>query len=99
MTGVQTCALPISRTRPPGAVDWQARAQALELQLRALDAGRPADAHGDADDELVRVDAALQAAYDDGGDRQQLEMLWKRRSELLNMLVRARAHNVEISRI
>lgn len=88
------------RMHSGGAIDWQARAQALELQLRALDAGQPVEARGgDADGELVRVDAALQAAYDNGGDRQQLDALWKRRSELLNVLVRARTQNLEISRI
>jgi hypothetical protein len=88
---------------PREAVDWQARAQALELQLRALSAGRPAGAAAllatTAQNELVLVDAALQAAYDDGGDRERTESLWKRRSELLGALLQARSKNVEISRI
>ena len=82
----------------PGSVDWQARAQALELELRAADAKRgplPVDALS----ELARVDAALQAAYDDGADRARVGLLWKQRSELLSALLRARRENVEISRI
>jgi hypothetical protein len=84
-------------------VDWQARAQALELQLRALDAG-PAQRAGstiavDAQNELALVDVALQSAYDDGAEQQRVRALWKRRSELLNALVNARRQNMEISRI
>jgi hypothetical protein len=85
------------------AVDWQARAQALELQLRALSASRPAGAAAllvaTTQNELVLVDAALQAAYDNGGDRERLNPLWKRRSELLGALLQARSNDVEISRI
>ncbi|HEY2397276.1 MAG TPA: hypothetical protein VGH81_15045 [Rudaea sp.] len=84
-------------------VDWQARAQALELQLRALNAAasRQVDAAigSDAQDELVLVDLALQAAYDEGAAQERLTALWKRRSELLDVLVSARRHNMQISRI
>jgi len=84
-------------------VDWQARAQALELQLHALNSA-PAphfDAviGSDTQNELVLVDAALQAAYDEGAAQEHVNALWKRRSELLDMLVNARRHNMEISRI
>ncbi|HSC11633.1 MAG TPA: hypothetical protein VLC97_11725 [Rhodanobacteraceae bacterium] len=83
-------------------VDWQARAQALELQLRALRDGT--GAHDDAgaveaQSEIARVDDALQTAYDTGAERDQLEVLWKRRSELLGALISVRQHHVEISRI
>lgn len=91
------------RAQPSGGVDWQARAQALELQLRALNAvaSRPVDAAtgGEAQDELVLVDAALQAAYDEGAVQERVTALWKRRSELLDALVSARRHNMQISRI
>ena len=89
--------------QPRASVDWQARAQALELQLRALNdaASRHVDAAtaGDAQDELVLVDAALQAAYDDGAAQERVTALWKRRSELLDVLLSARRHNMQISRI
>ena len=83
-------------------VDWQARAQALELQLRALRDGT--GAHDDAgaveaQSEIARVDDALQTAYDTGAQKDQLELLWKRRSELLGALISVRQRHVEISRI
>ena len=91
------------RSQGRDAVDWQARAQALELQLRELAASRPAGAaavvSGATQDELVLVDAALQAAYDEGGERERIDALWKRRSELLGTLLQARTKDVEISRI
>jgi hypothetical protein len=62
-------------------VDWQARAQALEIQLNALAAR--GDANGLVDAELVRIDAALQAAYDRGAPANEVTPLWKQRSELL----------------
>ena len=83
-------------------VDWQARAQALELQLRALNAAAPDRAGAaavDAQNELVLVDGALQAAYDDGAGQERVSALWKRRSELLDALVNARRQNMQISRI
>jgi autotransporter translocation and assembly factor TamB len=91
------------RAQSPVEVDWQARAQALELQLRALNASAPAQASNtlasDAQNELLLVDVALQTAYDDGAEQQQVSALWKRRSELLSALVNARRQNMEISRI
>jgi hypothetical protein len=84
-------------------VDWQARAQALELQLRALrdSTGAHADNAGalETQSEIARVDDALQAAYDTGAERDQLDLLWKRRSELLGALISVRQRHVEISRI
>ena len=89
--------------QPSASVDWQARAQALELQLRALNGAASkhvdAAAGGDAQDELVLVDAALQAAYDEGVAQERVSALWKRRSELLDALLSARRHNMQISRI
>jgi hypothetical protein len=91
------------RTQSSVDVDWQARAQALELQLRALDAGASARAGAptavDAQNELALVDVALQSAYDEGAEQQRVRALWKRRSELLSALVNARRQNMEISRI
>lgn len=82
----------------PATIDWQARAQALELELRAADGARHR-LSPDALSELARVDAALQAAYDDGGAAARVTPLWRRRSELLSALLQARESNVEISRI
>jgi hypothetical protein len=64
-----------------------------------------ADAHADSDgaletqSEIARVDDALQTAYDTGAEKDQLELLWKRRSELLGALISVRQRHVEISRI
>jgi hypothetical protein len=91
------------RTPSSVDVDWQARAQALELQLRALDADASARAGNpiaaDAQSELALVDVALQSAYDEGAEQQRVRALWKRRSELLSALVNSRRQNMEISRI
>ena len=91
------------RTQSSVDVDWQARAQALELQLRALNTGASARAANaiaiDAQNELALVDVALQSAYDEGAEQQRVRALWKRRSELLSALVNARRQNMEISRI
>ena len=86
----------------PAPVDWQARAQALELRLHAVArSADPGAARSAAllEDELVRLDARLQAAYDHGAGRQQQMALWKRRSELLDALLRARQNDIHISRI
>jgi hypothetical protein len=84
-------------------VDWQARAQALELQLGALRDSTSAHVDNagalEAQSEIARVDDALQAAYDTGAERDQLELLWKRRSELLGALISVRQRHVDISRI
>lgn len=83
-----------------GEVDWQARAQALELRVRELEHERTAAVVApEAQSELVRLDAKLQRAYDDGADRVELDDLWRRRSELLAALLRAHRENVHISRI
>jgi hypothetical protein len=86
------------------AIDWQARAQALELQLRALRTGASPQQGSDAlatdlQNELALVDAALQTAYDDGATHDRVDALWKRRSELLSVLLAARRHDIRISRI
>lgn len=91
------------RPTADGAIDWQARAQALELQLHALDASGSAQAVSagllDAQSEIARIDDALQTAYDTGAGKEQLALLWKRRSELLGTLISVRQQHVEISRI
>jgi hypothetical protein len=80
-------------------VDWQARAQALELQLNALsasaDSGNPIVVQA----ELARVDSALQAAYDRGATANELTPLWKQRSDLLSALLVARQQQVALTRI
>ena len=63
-------------TRPTPAIDWQARAQALEIQLNALAAR--GEANGTVDAELVRIDAALQAAYDRSAPANEPELAWRR---------------------
>ena len=73
------------------AIDWQARAQALELQLDAL----PTPAASQplarlAESELAHLDGNLQAAYDRGAPARDLGPLWQRRSELLDALLSVR---------
>jgi hypothetical protein len=87
-------------------IDWQARAQALELQLLALEreSRNPAatSAAFDADpatSELAETDRRLQAAYEHKNPVSQLVPLWKRRSELLDALIAARREGLTLTRI
>jgi hypothetical protein len=91
-----------SRLPEIAGTDWQARAQALEIQLPA----RTLTADGidnpvalDAEAELTRVDGALQAAYDHGATKGELVPLWKQRSELLSALLAARRQSISVTRI
>ena len=67
----------VVKWREPPAVDWQARAQALEMQLNDALAQRDLSLSGDSEEELERVDLALQAAYDRGANKTELVPLWK----------------------
>ncbi|HEY7871094.1 MAG TPA: hypothetical protein VIC31_00060 [Rudaea sp.] len=82
------------------AIDWQARAQALELQLDAMPTPTANDplAHL-AESELAHLDGNLQAAYDHGAVSRDLDPLWQRRSELLDALLSLRRQQVLSSRI
>jgi hypothetical protein len=85
---------------PPAAeIDWQARAQALEMQLHALADAQRNGAAAATEGELGRVDDALQTAFDAGADPRDVNALWKRRSELLDALLKARVRAAEINRI
>lgn len=74
------------------SVDWQARAQALELQLDGL----PMPVHSQSPSamrtvsEISRIDNSLQAAYDGGASRDSILPLWKQRSQLLSALLAER---------
>jgi hypothetical protein len=82
----------------PGT-DWQARAQALEIELRAYPTDMvDADAR-EARSGLQRIDSALQAAYDRGAHANELGPLWKERSELLSTLLAVRQQSAAITRI
>lgn len=89
----------VVKFREPPAVDWQARAQALELQLNEALAQRDVPLTGDTEEELERVDVALQAAYDRGADKTELVPLWKQRSELLSLLLSSRQQQLALTRI
>ena len=87
-------------------IDWQARAQALELQLLVMEHEnhRPAAtaASYDADpaaSELAEIDRRLQTAYEHKSPVSQLAPLWKRRSELLDALIVARRDGLTLTRI
>lgn len=91
---------PVWRAAAPAAVDWQARAQALELQLDALPLPAAADpAARLAEGELARVDRTLQSAYDHGAQAGEISPLWRRRSELLDALLVVRRQQTLSSRI
>ncbi|MBS0583282.1 MAG: hypothetical protein JSS42_09295 [Proteobacteria bacterium] len=87
-------------------IDWQARAQALELQLLAIEHDQRAPAAtavafdaGPATSELAEIDRRLQAAYEHRTYADQLVPLWKRRSELLDALIAARKERLTLTRI
>jgi hypothetical protein len=83
-------------------VDWEARAQALELQLRTVAEGNGMLRTVASDDmrvELRRVDLSLQSAYDRGAREDELAPLWKRRSELLNTLIEDREHGLALTQL
>ncbi|MEP6940825.1 MAG: hypothetical protein ABI846_13755 [Rudaea sp.] len=85
----------------PSAVDWQARADALELQLYAMQRDNQfgnAGSHG-LESELGTIDQSLQTAYESGAPASVLIPLWKRRSELLDTLIVARKQNLILTRI
>jgi len=90
-------AVPAWLMKSAPAVDWQARAQALEVQLNAMAARN--DNNGVVDTELARIDAALQSAYDRGAATNELVPLWKQRSDLLGALLMARQQQVTLTRI
>ena len=83
------------------AVDWQARAQALEIQLNEATAAAPTKtpSSSDAEADLARVDRALQAAYDRGAHKSELLPLWKQRSDLLSLLLAVRQQQLALTRI
>jgi hypothetical protein len=85
------------QAKPGSPVDWQARAQALEIQLNTLSA--PRDGNNVLDAELARIDAALQSAYDRGAATNELVPLWKQRSDLLGALLISRQQQVTLTRI
>lgn len=87
-------------------IDWQARAQALELQLLAIEhddhlpiATAVAFRTDPATSELAEIDRRLQAVYEHKSDANQLVPLWKRRSELLDTLIAARKEQLTLIRI
>ncbi len=83
------------------AVDWQARAQALELQIDALPMPSPGEsAHAlDTVSQIGHVDGDLQSAYDRGASHDAILPLWKRRSELLGALLAERQQHPIITDI
>jgi hypothetical protein len=80
-------------------VDWQARAQALEIQLGALSVPTNTANTVVVDAELARLDRALQAAYDRAAPADELVPLWKQRSELLDALIAVRQQHIALTRI
>jgi len=89
------------RPAPQEVVNWQARAEALELQLHALqrDSQVTAGSSSELESELGDIDRTLQTAYEGGAPSDQLTTLWKRRSELLDTLIVARKQNLLLTRI
>lgn len=91
---------PLLHAPDPAAIDWQARAQALELQLDALPLPTATDSLGQlAEGELAHVDQSLQAAYDRGARINEMSPLWQRRSELLESLLELRRQQAVSTRI
>lgn len=86
----------------PERIDWQARAQALELQLAMLQSEHAAVASVGSDDvtsELETVDQRLRTAYEKGPPTEDVSPLWQRRSELLDTLLAARKQGLALTHI
>ena len=84
------------------ATDWQARAQALEIELHTLPVrgvGLDNPVAMEAEARLMQLDETLQSAYDRGAASSELAPLWKQRSELLSTLLAVRQENVAVTRI
>jgi hypothetical protein len=98
---------PATPLRNDDTVDWQARAQVLELHLAAFDQNHNAQAGTGAFDieaELGEIDRRLQTTYESKSAdpvryTNELAPLWKRRSELLNALILARRQGLAVTRI
>ena len=96
--------IPGFRSGSPDAlasVDWQARAQALELQLDALPMPvEVGNSHSIATvAQISRLDSQLQTAYDGGAAHETIAALWKQRSELLSVLLSDRRQQPVVSDI
>ena len=89
----------LAHNRSP--INWQARAQALEMQIDALPMPTGAqDASAQyAEGELARLDTRLQAAYDRGAQHSELALLWQQRSELLGALLAVRRQQFTTTQI
>lgn len=95
-------ALPhLMSSRPPafdnGVVELQRRSQALEHELAALttDGAGPIESEA----ELRLIEVALQAAYDRGGELEEIAPLWRQRNELLSSLIAVHAAGGQLTRI
>ncbi|MBS0556028.1 MAG: hypothetical protein JSR27_01290 [Proteobacteria bacterium] len=81
-------------------IDWQSRAQALELQLDSLPMPAAKNPMAQlAESELAHLDSNLQAAYDRGAARGDMDALWQRRCELLDALLSVRRQQTLSTRI
>ncbi len=101
MAGAVALGVAQFRPAPREPVDWQARAEALEMQLHALqrDSQVVTNSAGELESELGDIDRSLQTAYEGGAPASDLAPLWKRRSELLDTLIVARKQNLLLTRI
>jgi hypothetical protein len=94
--------LPVASPKTAASIDWQARAQALEIELNALarlHANGESAVAFDVEAELANVDGALQSAYDRGAQKEELAQLWKKRSAILSVLLAARQQQLTLTRI
>ena len=84
-------------------VNWQARAQALELQLAVLQSEHAASVASvgvtGLESELAEIDARLRSAYELGPSAEDIAPLWKRRSELLDTLLASRKQGLALTHI
>jgi hypothetical protein len=101
LVAVVAARLPHRDAADRAATDWEARAQALELELyaHATPAGIENPIALDTESELAQVDRALQGVYDHGGQKSELVPLWKQRSELLSALLAARRQSLTVTHI
>jgi hypothetical protein len=89
---------PVAAPSPDGLVTLRSESQHLENQLSSTSLVHSSATLG-TELELQRVESALQFAYDRGADTQELAPLWRRRVDLLAVLLQLQQPDQQLSQI
>jgi hypothetical protein len=89
---------PVTTPAPDALVSLRSESQHLESQLASTTLVH-SSATLSTEMELQRVESALQFAYDHGADTQELAPLWRRRVDLLAVLLQLQQPDQQLSQI